>query len=101
MVNFRRWIGIIFAMRCEARFTGRVQGVGFRMVTKEIARRHGIVGWVRNEIDGSVLAVLEGTPEAVDRCLEEIQQRMARFIRTVASPRFDDDRGYDGFEVRH
>lgn len=87
-------------MRCEARFTGRVQGVGFRMVTREVALGHGLSGWVRNEADGSVLAVLEGSPAAVDGCLEEIGRRMAVFIRTVSSPRFDDDRGYDGFEIR-
>jgi acylphosphatase len=70
------------------------------MVTREVALGHGLCGWVRNEADGSVLAVLEGSPAAVDGCLEEIGLRMAAFIRTVSSPRFDDDHGYDGFEIR-
>ncbi len=87
-------------MRCEARFTGRVQGVGFRMVTHEIALRHGLHGWVRNEANGTVLAVLEGTPDSVDGCLDEIGERMSGFITNVASSRFDDDHGYDGFEIR-
>ncbi len=71
------------------------------MVTHEIALEHGLTGWVRNEADGSVLAVFEGSPAAVDSCLDAIQSRMANFISSVTSPRFDDDHGYDGFEIRN
>ena len=46
--------------------SGRVQGVWFRGATQEEARRRGAVGWVRNCRDGSVEAVFEGAPEAVD-----------------------------------
>jgi acylphosphatase len=45
---------------------GRVQGVAFRAYTRERARAAGVAGWVRNRSDGSVEAVLEGAPEAVD-----------------------------------
>ena len=45
---------------------GRVQGVFFR----ETVRRHAVsavvAGWVRNRPDGTVEAVFEGAPEAVD-----------------------------------
>ncbi len=70
------------------------------MVTHEIALKHGIQGWVRNEADGTVLAVLEGTPDVVDRFLDEIGDRMSGFITNVSSSRFDDDHGYDGFEIK-
>jgi len=46
--------------------TGRVQGVSFRYHAEQEARRLGIVGWVRNELDGSVAAHLEGDGESVD-----------------------------------
>ncbi|AHM03928.1 Acylphosphate phosphohydrolase, putative [Roseibacterium elongatum DSM 19469] len=49
--------------------TGRVQGVGFREWTRREATRRGVVGWVRNERDGSVSALIEGAPEAVDAML--------------------------------
>jgi acylphosphatase len=48
---------------------GQVQGVGFRYHLGEQARRLGISGWVRNRRGGSVEAVIEGTPEAVEALL--------------------------------
>jgi len=36
------------------RITGRVQGVGFRVWTRQQAQRLGLTGWVCNEDDGSV-----------------------------------------------
>ena len=44
---------------------GRVQGVGFRFGMNRKAAQLGIRGWVRNRRDGSVEAVIHGTPEAV------------------------------------
>ncbi len=41
------------------RVSGRVQGVYFRAWTQDTARRLGIRGWVRNEPDGAVLALLQ------------------------------------------
>jgi acylphosphatase len=46
--------------------TGRVQGVGYRDSLRDEALRHGLTGWVRNRRDGSVEAVLQGTPEGID-----------------------------------
>jgi acylphosphatase len=45
---------------------GRVQGVGFRYATVRAAMRLGVTGWVRNRRDGSVEAVVQGPPEAVE-----------------------------------
>jgi DNA ligase D-like protein (predicted 3'-phosphoesterase) len=49
---------------------GAVQGVGFRY--QAVARAHdlGVLGWVRNEDDGSVLVQAEGPDEAVDAFVE-------------------------------
>lgn len=45
---------------------GRVQGVGFRHHLACEARRLGVTGWVRNRRDGSVEAVVQGDPPALE-----------------------------------
>lgn len=51
------------------RISGRVQGVGFRFYLQHKARELGVTGWVRNRMDGTVEAVVQGTPEAVEAML--------------------------------
>ena len=46
---------------------GRVQGVMFRDSCRKEAERHDVMGWVRNEPDGTVAALFEGRGPAVDR----------------------------------
>jgi acylphosphatase len=46
---------------------GRVQGVAFRDAMRRLAQEHGVTGWVQNNADGTVEAVFEGEPEAVER----------------------------------
>jgi acylphosphatase len=45
---------------------GRVQGVGFRYSLARAAETRGVAGWARNRGDGTLEAVFEGEPEAVD-----------------------------------
>jgi DNA ligase D-like protein (predicted 3'-phosphoesterase) len=49
---------------------GRVQGIGFREATVARAREVGVMGWVRNDEDGTVLVHAEGPDEAVDELVE-------------------------------
>jgi acylphosphatase len=51
------------ALSC--RISGRVQGVGYRAWTRDTARALGLSGWVRNEPDGSVTALVGGPEDAV------------------------------------
>ena len=51
--------------RMSYRVTGRVQNVGFRAYAVRLARECGVVGWVRNDADGSVLAEAAGTDSAL------------------------------------
>ena len=46
---------------------GHVQGVFFRDTVRRRASTDGVAGWVRNNRDGTVEAVFEGDPEAVER----------------------------------
>ena len=47
--------------------SGKVQGVGFRFFTEDVARREGLTGFVRNLEDGRVEAVVVGEDEAIVR----------------------------------
>jgi len=44
---------------------GKVQGVFYRKSTQNKAQELGLVGWVKNDEDGSVLAEVEGEKESV------------------------------------
>ena len=50
--------------------SGRVHGVFFRDSVRLLAGQKGVAGWVRNTWDGTVEAVFEGDPDAVDRLVE-------------------------------
>ncbi len=53
--------------------TGRVQGVAYRAWTRDEARRLGLGGWVCNEADGSVRALVVGPAAEVDRLIARMQ----------------------------
>ena len=53
-------------------FDGRVQGVGFRYATKQIAKGFDVVGWVKNLDDGRVELLIMGDYEELDEFLEEM-----------------------------
>ncbi len=56
--------------RLTARVSGLVQGVSFRWFVQRRANELGVVGYVKNEPDGSVSFVAEGPREALERLLD-------------------------------
>lgn len=52
---------------------GRVQGVGFRYMTKLVADQLGIEGTVQNMADGSVYIEGNGEPDLIDEFVEKIK----------------------------
>ncbi|OGA50251.1 MAG: acylphosphatase [Betaproteobacteria bacterium RIFCSPLOWO2_12_FULL_62_13] len=78
------------------RINGRVQGVGFRMYMERKAYELGVTGWVRNRRDGSVEAMVQGTPEAVDAIIAWTRRGPPSAV--VSEVRVTDDSGeYTGF----
>lgn len=69
-------------VRREVHYQGRVQGVGFRYQTCDVASGHAVTGYVRNLPDGRVQLVVEGEATALDAFLAAIRQRMARYIES-------------------
>jgi acylphosphatase len=55
------------------RITGKVQGVGYRVWTRNEAMKLGLTGWVRNETDGSVAALISGSGSAISTMIERFR----------------------------
>jgi acylphosphatase len=53
---------------------GQVQGVFFRDTTVRRAVERGVAGWVRNNPDGTVEAVFEGDPDAVEAMVRFVHE---------------------------
>lgn len=66
-------------VRKRFRFSGLVQGVGFRYEAQRIASQLDLVGWVQNQGDGSVAVEIEGKSNYIEAFLLTIE----------AVPRFD------------
>lgn len=88
--------------RVRARVSGRVQGVAFRVSTRDEATELGLTGWVRNEPDGRVLLEAQGERDRVEAILEWCRQGPpgAR-VTSVDTEWMDDIEGERRFEIRH
>lgn len=53
---------------------GTVQGVGYRHAAVRRAHMLGVTGWVQNLLDGTVEALVQGTPDQVDHMLEWLRR---------------------------
>jgi len=84
----------------HVRYSGQVQGVGFRYTAQGLATRYPVAGYVRNLPDGTVELVAEGEPNPVDDFLAAVAQRMGEYI-TAADVREEAPAGHHGFHVRH
>ena len=84
--------------RYHFRFTGRVQGVGFRWTATRAADMLGLTGWVYNAWDGSVEMEVQGDEESIAELIRAIDR--GRFIQIDAIdkeeiPVIDDERDFN------
>ena len=84
-----------------ARIAGRVQGVGFRWWTRDEATALGLSGWVRNERDGSVTALIVGPDTAVAAMIARLRQGPpGAAVTSVATEQAPLPDGPEGFVIR-
>lgn len=88
------------SVRFVITFTGRVQGVGFRYTTVNVASGHAVTGWVRNQPDGSVLCTVEGDELELRRFVQAVELAMQGHIRDVQISQSTATGEFDAFVVR-
>jgi len=64
-------------------FSGRVQGVGFRYTTLQVAREFEVTGVVANLPDGRVQLEVEGNLRTVAAFIASVEERLHGHIRNV------------------
>ena len=89
-------------IRAHAIINGRVQGVFFRMETRQAAKKNGVFGWVRNLRDGTVEAVFEGQKEDVESTLDWCREGPPHSIVKRVDVDWRDYSGeFDVFEITY
>jgi acylphosphatase len=87
-------------IRRRVKVHGEVQGVFFRDSTRRRAETHGVAGWVRNCPDGSVEAVFEGQPDAVEQLVEFCRRGPSRARVDHVDVAEEQPEALSGFRVR-
>ena len=83
-----------------AYFTGRVQGVGFRYQTLQVAKEFDVSGFVMNLVDGRVHLEAEGDANEVRGFVTALQERMEGHIRKVEQAEAMRPPQFQGFAIR-
>ena len=82
-------------------FEGRVQGVGFRYTTKDLARGYDVLGTVRNLPDGTVELIIAGEVDEVAEFLRALREDsvVAHHIQGVTKEEIDPLPDLKGFSI--
>jgi len=80
-------------------FAGRVQGVGFRYRTCEVARRFAVVGTVQNLADGRVKLVAEGESAEVGDFVQAVCETMRANIHAHITEDAAHSGSFQGFRI--
>ena len=90
------------AQRLEARISGQVQGVGYRIFARRQALALGLRGYTRNLPDTTVEVVAEGPPPALERLLTELRRGPSAATVTDVTTSWRAAEGtFSGFHIRH
>ncbi|MHA1720998.1 MAG: acylphosphatase [Promethearchaeota archaeon] len=87
-------------MRLHAIISGRVQGVFFRVNTRNKANELGLSGWVKNRWDGKVEVICEGSKEMLEIMLKWLKKGPKyAFVEKVDYRIEEKDKEFGNFEI--
>jgi acylphosphatase len=79
--------------------SGRVQGVFFRDTLRRQAESRSVAGWASNREDGTVEAVFEGEPAAVEDLVDFCRRGPARAEVADIEVTDEEPEGLSGFRI--
>ena len=87
--------------RITAQISGEVQGVGYRYFVRKVAIGLPLSGFIRNDADGTVTVVAEGSEKVLKEFLETVGEGPAQAevddVEVTWSMAFG---GFEGFSVK-
>ncbi len=82
--------------------SGRVQGVFYRVETRNTAHELGIKGYVKNLADGSVEAVFQGNSKAVTQMVEWCKRGpVGAKVSNVVAEKIETPPDFETFKIRY
>jgi acylphosphatase len=88
--------------RVHIYYTGRVQGVGFRLYAEEAATPLCLTGWVRNMRDGRVELLAEGPESQLNTLLDQVDTGPMQNFITKQDVSWSDATGeFQTFDIQY
>jgi acylphosphatase len=81
-------------------FAGRVQGVGFRYTTLEVARGFDVCGYVKNLADGRVQLEVEGKVDEINSFISAVEDRLHGYVRKTERSAQQRPAQFSGFTIK-
>ena len=78
---------------------GRVQGVYYRASAKDMARKNGLTGWIRNTPDGHVEAIASGNEDQLELFINWCRQGPRGARVTEVDIQLVEDAEFDSFKI--
>ena len=78
---------------------GKVQGVGYRFITKAVADQLGVKGFVKNELNGDVYIAAEGDKLSLDMFLEWCKDGPEHALVNLVESHEGELKNYRNFEI--
>jgi acylphosphatase len=82
-------------------FSGRVQGVGFRYTSRQVAGRYEVAGWVKNLPNGTVEMIAEGPSGQLKKYVADVSESTHGHVADMQVTKSNATGEFSAMEIRH